>query len=101
MYRLRRRLLGAIVAVAALTGLAKLALASDYAARETVARIGAAVGAPVKAGDVRLGFTASGLSGVRVFEFAATTDAPAWTAVGTVEADLSLWQLLTNDLGRG
>lgn len=102
MQRLKRRFVGLLVLAAVLVGLAKLALASEFAAREAVARIGAAVGAPVRAGDVTLGFTASALHGVRVFEVAATAeDAPAWTAVGAVDADLSIWQLVTNDLAGG
>jgi hypothetical protein len=100
MHRLKRRLFGLLLTVAVLVGLARLALASDFAAREAVARIGAAVGAPVKAGDVALGFSASALRGVQVFETPAA-DTPPWTAVGAVDADLSLWQLVTNDLGSG
>src|SRR5437868_11671873 len=101
MRRLKRRLLVLVLLAAALTGLAKLALASGYASRETVARIQAAVGAPIRAGDVTLGFTASGLRGVQVFEAAGSGEEPAWTAVGSVDAEVSLWSLLTNDLGGG
>jgi hypothetical protein len=100
MHRLTRRFLGLVLLAAALAGLAKLALASDFAAKEARARIQAAIGAPVDASTVSLGFSASALTGVRVFE-TNTTDRPPWTAVGAVDADLSLWKLLTNDLGGG
>jgi hypothetical protein len=101
MQRLKRRLFGLVLLIGVLAGLARLALASEFAAREAVARIGAAVGAPVNAKDVTLGFSASALRGVQVFEVAASADAPAWSAVGAVDADLSIWQLLTNDLSGG
>jgi hypothetical protein len=100
MHRLTRRFLGLLLLAAALTGLAKLALASDFAAKEAKARIQAAIGAPLDAKGVSLGFSASALTGVRVFE-TASTDTTPWTAVESVDADLSLWQLLTNDLGGG
>lgn len=100
MHRLTRRFIGLLVLSGALTGLAKLALASDFAAKEAKSRIQAAIGAPLDAKSVSLGFSASALTGVRVFETSAT-DTPPWTSVGNVDADLSMWQLLTNDLGRG
>jgi hypothetical protein len=90
-----------VVLAAGLTGLAKLALASEFAATEAKVRIGAAIGAPLEAKTVALGFTASALSGVKVFETTGSANPPAWTAVGSVDADLSLLQLLTNDLGGG
>jgi hypothetical protein len=101
MHRLKRRLIALVLLAAVALGLARLALASDYACRETLARLEAAIGAPVKATSVRLGFSDSALSGLKVFEVAASAETPAWTAVGTVDADVSLWQLLTNDLGAG
>ena len=101
MQRLKRRLIQLLLLAAAVIGLTKLALASDYATREAVARLGAAVGAPVRASDVSLGFSASALRGVRVFEAATAGEGTEWTAVGSVDADLSLWQLVTNDLSRG
>jgi hypothetical protein len=101
MHRLTRRLVVLMLLFAALTVLAKLTLASNYAAEETLNRITAAIGAPVKAKKVHLGFSASALSGVQVFEAAATEKEPCWTAVGAIDADVSLWGLLTNDLGGG
>jgi hypothetical protein len=102
MARFKRRLLIVLVLAAALTGLAKLALASAFARRDAIDRIQAAVGTKIEAKTVTLGFTASALEGVRVFETSPTTkkDDP-WSAIGAVDADLSLVQLLTNDLGRG
>src|SRR5262249_26973701 len=64
-------------------------------------RLQAAVGAPMRAQDVQLGYSSSSLRGVQVLETSKSTEAPAWTNVGLVNADLSLWQLLTNDLGPG
>jgi hypothetical protein len=101
MQRLKRRLFGLVLLVAVLAGLAKLALASEFAAREAKARIQAAIGAPMDARSVALGFTASAMEGVKVFEVAASADAPAWSSAGAVDADVSLWQLLTNDLSGG
>ncbi len=101
MQWLKRRIIALVLVAAVLTGLAKLALASDYAVREAKARIQAAIGAPLETQSVALGFTASALRGVQVFETAATAAAPAWTTAQAVDADVSLWQLLTNDLGSG
>jgi hypothetical protein len=101
MQRLKRRLIGLLLFAAALTGLAKLALASDYATGEAKARIQAAIGAPIDARSVALGFVTSAFDEVRVFENAATVEKPAWTTAKAVHADVSLWQLLTNDLGGG
>ena len=101
MQSLKRRIIALVLLVAVLAGLAKLALASDYAVHEATARIQAAVGTPVKSQSVALGFTASALRGVQVFETAATAAAPAWTTAQAVDADVSLWQLLSNDLGGG
>jgi hypothetical protein len=101
MQRLKRRLIAVLLFAAVLTGLAKLALASDYAARETISRIQAAVGAPVEVKSVDLGFGGSTLTEVKVLETATTTEAPAWTTARAIDADLSLWRLLTNDLGGG
>jgi hypothetical protein len=101
MQRLKRRLIVLVLLAAAALGLSRLALASEYARRETLARLEAAIGAPVKATSVRLGYSDSTLTGLKVFEVAASAETPAWTAVGTVDADLSLWQLLTNDVGGG
>jgi hypothetical protein len=101
MHRLTRRLVALMLFFAALTVLAKLTLASNYAAEETLNRITAAIGAPVKAKKVHLGFSASALTGVQVFEAASAAQDPCWTAVGAIDADVSLWGLLTNDLGGG
>ena len=101
MRRLKRRLIVLVLLAATALGLARLGLASDYACRETLARLEAAIGAPVQATNVRLGFSDSALSGFKVFQPAASAETPAWTAVGTVDANLSLWQLVTNDLGGG
>jgi hypothetical protein len=99
--RLKRLLLVTAALCALLAGLGKLALASDFAARRAVARIGAAVGAPVRAGEVQLGYWASALRGLEVLETLTTPQPPPWTAVGAVEADLSLLQLLRGDLADG
>src|SRR5581483_8121810 len=99
--RLKRRILTAVALVALLVGAARLALASDFASRQAVGRIAAAVGAPVRAEDVRLGFWATALRGLHVLENLTTPEPPSWTAIGSAEADLSLWQLLRGDLGGG
>jgi hypothetical protein len=101
MQRLKRRLIAFLFLAAALTGLAKLTLASDYAAREAKARIQAAIGAPVDAKTIDLGFTASAFTEVKVLENTPTAAAPAWSTAKAVDASISLWQLLTNDLGGG
>jgi hypothetical protein len=99
--RLKRLLLMTAALVALLAGLGKLALASDFATRQTVARLGAAFGAPVRVGEVRLGYWATALRGLEVLENLTTPEPPPWTAVGAADADLSLWQLLRGDLADG
>src|SRR5690348_7011157 len=99
--RLKRLSLMTAALVALLAGLGKLALASDFAARQTVARLGAAVGAPVRVGEVRLGYRSTALRDLEVLENLTTPEPPAWTAVGAADADLSLWQLLRGDLVDG
>jgi hypothetical protein len=101
MQRLKRRVIGLFLLAAVVTGLAKLALASDYATREAKARIQAAIGAPLHVKTIDLGFIASAFTEVKVLETTATAEAPAWTTAKAVDADVSLWQLLTNDLGGG
>lgn len=101
MDRYFRRFIAVILLCVVLAGLGKLALASDYAARETMTRLEAAVGAPLRAQDVQLGYSGSTLRSLQVFETNKSHDGPAWTSVGQVDADLSLWQILTNDLGPG
>jgi hypothetical protein len=101
MQRLKRRFIGLVILAAVVIGLAKLALASDYAMREAKSRIQAAIGAPVDAKTIDLGFVGSAFADVQVFETTPTAPPPAWSTAKAVDADLSLWQLLTNDLGRG
>jgi hypothetical protein len=99
--RLKRLLLMTAALCALLAGVGKLALASDFAARQAVTRLGAAVGAPVRVGEVQLGFRASALRGLEVLENLATAEPPPWSAAAAVEADLSLLQLLRGDLADG
>jgi hypothetical protein len=99
--RVKRYSVGSFALVVVLAGVGKLSLASDYAAREAVARIQAAVGAPVRCAGVDLGYSCSALRGVEVLENATTSAPPAWTSARAIEADLSLWQLLRGALAGG
>jgi hypothetical protein len=100
-FRLTRLFIGLIAALGALTGAGKLFLGSALAARQVVTRLGAAIGAPVRVGEVSLGYTASALRDVDVLEKLSTAAPPAWTTCRGVEADLSLWQLLSGNVGDG
>jgi hypothetical protein len=99
--RLARVIVGAALAVGLLAGAGKVLLRSAYAAEQVTARLGAAVGAPVRVREMDLGFTASDLRDVDVLERETAASPPAWVSVGVAEVDLSLWQLLTGDLGGG
>lgn len=99
--RLTRLIIGLLAAAGALTGAGKLFLGSAYAARQVVTRLGAAIGAPVRVGEVSLGYTASTLRDVDVLETLPTSALPAWTTCRGVEADLSLWQLVSGNVADG
>src|SRR5262245_39510782 len=99
--RLTRLIIGLIAAAGALTGAGKLFLGSAFAARQVVARLGTAIGAPVRVGEVSLGYTASTLRDVDVLETIPTAQPPAWTTCRGVEADLSLWQLVSGNVADG
>src|SRR4029077_14711205 len=99
--RVTRLIIGLIAAVGVLTGAGKLFLGSAFAARQVVTRLGTAIGAPVRVGEVSLGYTASALRDVNVLEPIPTADPPAWTTCRGVEADLSLWQLLSGNVADG
>src|SRR5436305_13242722 len=99
--RLTRLIVGLIVAAGVLTGAGKRWLGSAYAARQVATRLGAAIGAPVRLGEVSLGYIASTLRDVDVLETIPTAEPPAWTSCRGVEADLSLWQLLRGNVADG
>src|SRR5262245_11960181 len=99
--RLTRLIIGTITAAAVLTGAGKLFLGTAFAARQVVSRLGTAIGAPVRVGEVSLGYTASTLRDVDVLETTPTAQPPAWTTCRGVEADLSLWQLLSGNVADG
>jgi hypothetical protein len=99
--RLTRLVIGLIVAVGAVAGAGKLFLGSAYAARQVVTRLGTAIGAPVRVGEVSLGYTASALRDLDVLETISTKEPPAWSTCRGVEADLSLWQLLSGNVADG
>jgi len=99
--RLTRLIIGLIAAVGVLTGAGKLLLGTAYAARQVVTRLGATIGAPVRVGEVSLGYIASTLRDVDVLETTPTAEPPAWTTCRGVDADLSLWQLLSGNVADG
>src|SRR5262245_57801827 len=92
--RFARLLVGLAVCAALLAGTGKLLLASDFATRQVLARLQAVVGAPLRIREVDLGYTTSSLRDVDVIEKLPTADPPAWSSARSVEADVSLWQLL-------
>src|SRR5262245_64797283 len=100
-WRLTRLAIGMLAIAVLLTGAGKLFLGTAFAARQVVTRLGAAIGAPVRVGEVSLGYIASALRDVDVLEAIPTTEPPAWTTCRGVEADLSLWQLLSGNVGDG
>jgi hypothetical protein len=100
-WRLSRLVIGLIAALGVLTGAGKLFLGSAFAARQVVTRLGTAIGAPVRVGEVILGCTASALRDVDVLETIPTAQPPAWTTCRGLEADLSLWQLLSGNVADG
>jgi hypothetical protein len=103
MPRLRfvRLLLGLFAGAVALAGGGKLLLGTGFAARQVVARLRDAVGAPVRIGDMSLGYTGSSLRDVEVLEAVGTKEPPRWSSCRTVDAGLSLWQLLRGDMAGG
>lgn len=87
--------------VIVLAGVGKLSLASDFATRQLVTRLQAAVGAPLHVATVDLGYSSSNLRGLDVLENASHAAPPPWATARDVEADVSLWQLLRGDLAGG
>src|SRR5262245_16848265 len=83
--RLTRLIIGLIAAVGVLTGAGKLLLGTAYAARQVVTRLGATIGAPVRVGEVSLGYIASTLRDVDVLETTPTAEPPAWTTCRGVD----------------
>jgi hypothetical protein len=100
-WRLSRLLFGLIAAAGVLTGAGKLFLGTAFAARQVVTRLGTVIGAPVRIGEVSLGYVASELRDVHVLETLPTAEPPPWTTFRGVEADLSLWQLLSGNVADG
>jgi hypothetical protein len=76
-------------------------LRSAYAAEQVTARIGEAVGAPLRIAGLDLGFSRSSLFGLQVLERDATEYSPPWLTIGSVDADLSLPQLMSGNLADG
>jgi hypothetical protein len=99
--RLKRLLLMTAALAALLAAVGKLALASAYASRQALARLTDAVGAPVRVGEVQLGFLATALRNLEVLENTPSSGPPPWSSAAAVEAELSLWQLLRSDLAAG
>src|SRR5262245_43028653 len=93
--RLTRLLIGMIAGGVVLTGAGKFFLGTAFAARQVVARLGTVIGAPVRVGEVNLGYIASELRDVHVLETLPTAEPPPWTTCRGVDAELSLWQLLS------
>ena len=69
------------------------ALRSAYASEQVAARLSASLGASVQFQDIDLGFTGSSLSGIEVQERSAAAGSAPWLTIGSVDVDLSLWQL--------
>lgn len=76
-------------------------LRSAYASEQVVARLTAAVGAPVQFEDLDLGFTGSSVSGLVVQERDGANGAAPWLTIGSVDVDLSLWQLFRGTFDAG
>lgn len=76
-------------------------LRSTYAAEQVAARIGEAAGASVRIAGLDLGFSRSTLTGLEICERGAAAGSPAWLTIGSVDADLSLPQLIRDDLANG
>src|SRR5262245_5754486 len=99
--RLTRLIVGLLAAAGVLTAARELFLGSAYAARQVGTRLGTAIGAPVRVGEVSLGYTASMLRDVDVLETIPTAAPPAWTTCRGLETDLSLWQLVSGNVADG
>jgi hypothetical protein len=76
-------------------------LRSAYAAEQVAARIGEATGAPVRLAGLDLGFRGSTLTGLEILERDATENSTPWLTIGSVDADLSLPQLINGNLADG
>lgn len=66
---------------------------SAYASEQVASRLSTSVGALVQFQDIDLGFTGSTLSGVEVQERNGNGSSAPWLTIGSVDVDLSLWQL--------
>jgi hypothetical protein len=99
--RLTRLALGMLAIAVLLSGAGKLFLGSAFAARKVVTRLGTVIGAPVRIGEVSLGYIASELRDLHVLETLPTAEPPPWTKCRGVDADLSLWQLLSGKVADG
>src|SRR5206468_944306 len=90
-HRVKRYSVGTGAFIVLLAGVGKLGLASDFATRQAIAQIQAAVGAPVRVAAANLGYSSSTLTDLEVLENARSATPPPWSSARAVEADLSLW----------
>jgi hypothetical protein len=91
-----------LLAIAALLlGGSKWLLRSAYAVEHVVAQIGSALGVPVRIAGIDLGFTGSSLSNLEVLERDSSPGSPPWLTIGSLDADLTLPQLIRGNLSDG
>src|SRR5262245_6775188 len=93
--------LGAVALIAVLAVVAWLAARSAWAAHKVAEQIAEATGAPVRVGTLNVGLTGSTLYNLQFLEEGAPPDAPPWAVVPEVDADLSLAQLVRDNLAGG
>src|SRR6476619_4079602 len=93
--------IGAVVLLVVIVGGAKLLLRTGFAANKVAAQIQEAVGGPTRVGRLDVGVTGSSLHDLQFLEEGAPDGSPPWATVTTVDADLSLPQLMRGDLTGG
>ena len=76
-------------------------LRSAYAVEQVTARLTAAFGAPVRIAGLDVGFGGSSLAGLAISEHGSQPADPPWLTIDTVDADLSLVQLIRGNLADG
>src|SRR5207245_411306 len=93
-----RRLVLVLIGLVVVVGIGVLAaryyLKSTHVTAQVASRLQEVYGGPVQVEDADIGVTGSSLHGLRLFETDPTRGQVPWVEVGTIQADISLWDVL-------